>query len=134
MAVFALVNQFVSINSVTLSDHVKSATLTLDVDSLDSTGQGSSWKSFIGGLKSGKLALEFMDDFAAANVDATLWPLLGTVVAFEVRADAGARSATNPGYTGNVLIGGHVVGGKLGDLAGKSLTFDTSGTIARQTS
>lgn len=135
MGVFALTNQFVSINSIDLSNHVKNAKLTLDVDNLDTTAQQSGgWKSFIGGLKSGSLSLEFEDDLAAGSVDATLWSAFGTVVVFEVRADAGARSATNPGYTGSVLVTNTEAGGKVGELAGKTLTFPTSGTILRQTS
>jgi hypothetical protein len=135
VAVFALINQYVSINSVDLSNHVKNAKLTLDVENLDTTAQQSGgWKAFIGGLKSGTLALEFEDDEAAGSVDATLWSALGTVVTFEVRADAGARSATNPGYTGSILVTGTEVGGKLGELAGKSVSYPTSGTVLRQTS
>jgi hypothetical protein len=97
VAVFALINQYVSINSVDLSNHVKNAKLTLDVENLDTTAQQSGgWKAFIGGLKSGTLALEFEDDEAAGSVDATLWSALGTVVTFEVRADAGARVGHQP--------------------------------------
>lgn len=131
MAIFAITNEFVSINAVTLSDHCKNATLKLDVAQLDSTAFGSTWSTFIGGLKSGTLTLEFEDDYALASVDATLFPLLGTVVAFDVRADAGARSTTNPSYTGNILIATHSVGGSIGDLAMKSLSFPTSGAVTR---
>lgn len=133
MAVFALTNEFLLLNAVDLSNHLKSAVLTVDVDSLDSTVMGPGWKAVTGGLKGGKLAVEFLDDYAAASVDVTLWPLLGTVVTFEVRPDAGSRSTTNPAYTGSVLIGGNVIGGKVGELAGKSLTFDTSGAVTRAT-
>lgn len=134
MAVFAFTNGFTSINAVDLSNHVKSVTLNVDVDQLDSTGMGatSNYKSFIGGLKAGTLTIEFMDDFAASQVNTTLFTQLGNVVAFDVRADAGARSATNPSYTGSVLIATWNMGGKLGDLAGKSVTFPTSGAVTQQ--
>jgi len=133
MAVFALVNQFLSINAVTLSDHAKQATLTVDADQLDSTAMGDLWKKATGGLKGGQLVIEFNDDYAASNVDATLWPLLGTNVAFLTRPDAGAVSATNPNYSGQVFIGQHTVGGSVGELAKKTLTFPTNGTITRAT-
>lgn len=134
MAVMALVNEHVSINSVNLSSFVKSAVLTVDVAQLDSTAMGDSWTEVIGGLKSGSLAITFNDDFAAAATDVTLWPLLGTVVSFEVRPDGGAVSATNPKYTGSILISQHTLGGSVGDLAAKSLTFQTSGAVTRATS
>ena len=134
MAVFALTNEFLSLNgSSAVNDHVKSATLTVDVAQLDSTAMGDSWVKVIGGLKSGTLAITYNDDFAVSNVDALLWPLLGTVVTFEVRPDAGAVSTSNPKYTGSVLISAHSVGGSAGDLAAKELTFQTSGTITRAT-
>lgn len=133
MAVVALLNEYVSINAVALSDHVKSATLAIESTQLDSTAMGDSWNEVTGGLKSGTLTIEFLDDFAASNVDATLWPLLGTSVAFEVRIDAGAVSTSNPKYTGNVFIAQHTVGGSLNEMAGKSLTFPTSGAVTRVT-
>jgi hypothetical protein len=67
-------------------------------------------------------------------VDVTLWPLLGTVTTFEIRPTSGARSATNPAYTGSVLISKHGLGGQLGALAPLSVTYPTSGTVSRQTS
>lgn len=134
MAVFALLNEFFTINSVNLSDHIKSATLAMEADQLDSTAMGDLWKEVTGGLKGGTVTLSFLDDYAASNVDATLWPIFGTVVTFEVRPDAGARSATNPGYTGSLFVAQHALGGQVGELAMKGLTFPTSGAISRQTS
>lgn len=134
MAVFALTNEHLTINSVDLSDHVKSAVLTVDAAQLDSTAMSDSWTEMIGGLKSGSLAVTFNDDYAAGSVDATLWAALGTVVTFVVRPVATAVSATNPNYSGSILISQHSVGGGVGELASKSLTFQTSGTVTRATS
>ncbi len=134
MAVMALLNEYFSINAVNFSDHMKGATLTVDVAQLDPTAMGDGWTRALGGLKSGSVQIEWMDDFAVSSLDATLWPLLGTLVPFEVRPDAGAVSTTNPKYTGSLLVAQHVVGGNLGELAMKSLTFPTSGAITRATS
>jgi hypothetical protein len=134
MAVFSLTNEYLALNSTNLSDHVKSAVLTVDVAQLDATAMSDSWTDVIGGLKSGTLAITFNDDYATSSVDATLWPLLGTVVTFEVRPDAGTVTTTNPKYTGSVLISQHAVGGAVGELAAKSLTFQTSGVVTRGTS
>ena len=134
MAVFALTNEYLVINSVNLSDHVKSAVLTVDGAVLDTTAMSASWTTNIGGLKSGSLAITFNDDYAASSVDSTLWPLLNTVTTFEVRPDAGAVSATNPKFTGSILISQHTVGGSVGELAAKSVTYQTSGAVTRATS
>jgi hypothetical protein len=131
MAKFALVNEYVALNSTDLSDRVVSATLTIEAEGLDSTTMGVTWKEMIAGLKSAELEIEWADDVADSEIDDTLWSLFGTVVSFEVRADAGSVSSSNPKYTGNVLINQHSIGGQVGELAKKSTTFPTSGAVSR---
>lgn len=133
MTTLALLNEFVSINSVDLSDHCRNGQLALEATNLDSTAFGDNWVEATGGLKSGTLTLTFLDDFAASQVDATMWPIFGTVVPFEVRPTADPVSATNPSYTGNLFIAQHTVGGELNTMAMKSLTLPTSGAVARAT-
>lgn len=134
MAVFALINEYLSLNAVAMTDHVRQATLAMEASVLDATAMGDGWTKNVTGLKSGSLQVEFNDDTAASQVDALLWPLFGTNTAFEVRLDAGAVSTTNPKYTGLVTIAQHNVGGSLNEVARKSLTFPTSGTVSRATS
>lgn len=134
MAVVAMTNEYVALNGTNISDHIKSATLAVDVNQLDATAMGDAWTDVVGGLKSGTLNLEILDDFAAGSIDATLWPLLGTVVTFEVRPDAGSVSTSNPKYTGSVLISGHSAGAAVGELSMKSQTYPTSGVVTRATS
>lgn len=132
MSIYALTSQVVTLNSVDYSDHLKGATLTVDAAQLDTTDFASGgWTEVIGGIRSGTLALEFMDDVAANDVDSELWALLGTVVTFTVKATNAAISTGNPEYQGSVLVTGHSLGGAVGDLAMKSLTFPTSGAIVR---
>ena len=132
MAVYALTSQVVTVNSVDYSDHLKSATLTVDAAQLDTTDFASAgWTEVIGGLKSGTLALTFNDDVADNDVDEELWALLGTVVAFTIKAATGAIAAGNPEYQGSVLVTSHSLGGAVGDLAAKSLTWPTTGAITR---
>lgn len=132
MAVYALTSQVVTVNSVDYSDHLKSATLTVDAAQLDTTDFASAgWSEVIGGLKSGTLALTFNDDVADNDVDEELWALLGTVVAFTIKAATGAIAAGNPEYQGSVLVTSHSLGGDVGALAAKSLTWPTTGAITR---
>lgn len=135
MAVFALTSEFCSINSVDYSADIKSAVLTLDAAQLDSTDMASAgWTEAIGGLKSGTLAINFQDDVADDAVDEELFALLGTVVAFAVRPTSASVGASNPSYSGSVLITSHSIGGAVGELAQKNLTFPTSGAVSRATS
>lgn len=132
MGLFALTAEVVTVNSVDYSDHLKSATLTVDAAQLDTTDFASGgWTEVIGGLKSGTLALEFMDDVADNDVDEELWALIGTVVAFTVKPVAGTTGASIPEYQGNVLVTTYSVGGAVGDLAAKSLSWPISGSITR---
>ena len=135
MAVQALTAEYLALNgSAALNTFVKSAALAVDVDQLDSTAMGPGWKAAIGGLKAGTLTVTFNDDVASGSVDATLWPLLGTVVTFEIRLNDTAVSTSNPKYTGSILISQHNLGGGVGELAATQLTFQTSGAVTRATS
>jgi hypothetical protein len=120
------------LNAGDLSAHIKSSTLTVDVNPLDTTDFASlGWTEAIGGLKSGTLVINFQDDVVAASIDSILWPLLGTVVTFEVRATSAVVGASNPKYTGSVLINQASIGGAVGELAMKNLSFPTTGTVTR---
>lgn len=134
MATFSFLNGVCKINGVDMSAMTSKITLKTSAAELTNTAFGGTYESKLGGLKSGQLDVEFNQDFAAAQVDATLWTILGTVVTFDVRADAGARSVTNPSYTGNVLIKEYApIDGKVGDLAVLGASWPTSGTITRAT-
>ena len=118
-----------------LSDHVSSVTLEISADEIVTTSMGSTFNERVGGLKDGSLSIEFQSDFAASEVDATLWPLFGTVTSFVVKPTSDAVSATNPSYSGNILINQHIpVGNAVGELATMSVAYPTSGTITRATS
>tara|TARA_B100000674_G_scaffold99904_1_gene72601 strand:+ start:191 stop:598 length:408 start_codon:yes stop_codon:yes gene_type:complete len=135
LAKFVLNNASVTLNSVDLSDHVSSVTLDITADEIVTTAMGDTFQSRTGGLKDGTLSIEFQQDFASSEVDATLFPLLGTTTAFIVKADAGSTSATNPAYSGNVLVNQHLpLSNAVGELATMSVAFPTSGTISRSTS
>lgn len=137
MAVTVLTNASVLVNTVDLSDHVTKVGIDTKAGPVDSTAMSSTgWKSFLGGLKEFSVMLDFQQDLAAAKVYATLWPLLGTVTTFEIRAVNSARSVTNPGYTGSVLIADVPILGstQVGTLAMVSVTWPGTGAFTPQTS
>lgn len=136
MAVLALTNAYISVNSVVLSDHGTSVTLNYEVDQVDATAFNSSGaRSFVGGLQNLSLDVEFNQDFAAANVEATIYPLVGTTTTVIVKPNGSTTSATNPIYTitGAYLSSHTPVQGSVGDLAKTSLKF-TGGVITKATS
>lgn len=135
MPKMVLLAEFLSLAGNDVSSNTNKAEVTVEVEEKDVTTYGSDgWKEVLGGLKSGTIAIEFKQDFAAAALDSIMWPLLGTVVPFEVRPDQAAVSASNPSYTGNLLIKAwNPVTGSVGDEASVSVSYPTSGAVARAT-
>lgn len=132
MAVFCLTSMYTALNGSDRSADIKSSVLTVDAAQLETTDFASAgWTEVIGGLKSGTLQINFQDDAANSGVDDVLWGLLGTVVTFEVRPTSSSVGSNNPKYTGSVLITSASIGGAVGELAMKSLTFPTSGAVSR---
>lgn len=115
----------VKINSVDLSDHVKSITLNRTFDELEVSAMGDSSHRFTKGLESSTLTLSFLSDTAAASVNATLQAAWGTTVTFSLIQTKGtAVSATNPLYTGSILVNKTTdLNGAVGDIATQDITF-----------
>lgn len=135
MASIVLINPTISVNSVDLSNHVQKVTIEVKVDEQDSTAFGSSWHERVGGLMDWSIKLDFKQDFDAASVDATLWPLLGQTVPVAVKPTSAAVSATNPQYSGNVVVSQYLpVDGGVGDLLKMSVSWNGSGPLTRATS
>ena len=81
MSKLVLSEAYVSLGGTDLSDHLRSITLETSADVVDASCMTDTWKERLAGLKDWKLTLEFAQDFAAASVDATLFPLVGTAAA-----------------------------------------------------
>jgi hypothetical protein len=122
---------------VDLTDHVTSLTINRQFDELDVTAMGATGHSFIAGLESSTISVDFLNDDATASVMTTLNTLVGTNAKFKIlqtttpgTPTTGTPSATNPLYTGLVLVNKLTpVAGKIGDVAVQSLTFTVSGAI-----
>ncbi|WP_346132399.1 phage tail tube protein [Streptomyces carpaticus] len=128
-----LLAAYLSIDGNDLSKHTKKAEVSIEVEEKDvTTFRSQGWKELLGGLKSGELSADFIQDFAPLELDAIMWPMLGRVVPFEVRADEGPAGPSNPAYTGNVLIKGwQPITGSVGDEATASQSWPTSGAVTR---
>ena len=135
MAKFAATDYFVSINGSDFSTNLNSVELSQEADDLETTAFGSSWRTRIGGLKQASLTLNFMQDFGAGSVDATLNPLLGSIATVIIKPTSGTVTATNPTYTMTALVTQYSpFASSVGDIATLSVTFPISGTVVRGTS
>lgn len=133
MAKMVLLASFLSLNANDLSNRTHKIELSADVEEKDVTTFASlGWKEVLGGLKAGTLAIGFKQAVAAGQIDSILWPLLGTVVTFEVRLDNAAVGASNPKYTGSVLVKElKPISGSVGDTAEFDVSYPTSGAVVR---
>jgi hypothetical protein len=128
-----LLAAYVNVNSTDLSAYGCSAELPIEVNDEDATTFGSGgWVEKVGGLKSGNFKLKFKQSVTATELDSIVWPLLGTVVAFELRVSQAARSTSNPAYTGTVLISKWTpIGGDVGKILEVDVEWPTTGAVAR---
>jgi len=135
MASIVLTNASITVNSVDLSAHANSVTVNYEIDSVESTAFGSSGHTFVGGLQNVSCEIEFMQDFAATKVEATIFPLVGTQTTVVIKPTSSAVSATNPSYTlSSTYLASHTpVAASVGEMAMTSLSF-TGGSLAKATS
>jgi hypothetical protein len=108
MAIFLNNKVGFKIATVDLSDHVTAFTLNRVRDQISVTAMGDSANKFVSGLSSDVISVSFLNDnlaSGAGSVRATLQAAYGTTVAFTAIQDTGsAVSATNPLYTGTILV------------------------------
>lgn len=133
MAKKVLLDCLITINAVDYTAQVSKVEVDDKIEDKEVTNYGSnSAKEYIGGLESGSIKVTFKNDYAAAAVDTNMWALRRQVVAWTVRAGSGAKSASNPEYSGNLLVNGWTpISGTVGDVAEVSVDFPLSGPMAR---
>ncbi len=126
MAHFVLKDAKLTVDGVDLSDHATEVSVETERDEVDVTAMGATNKVFVAGLGDATITVTFLQDFAAAKVDATLWPLSTSNTAFIVTAKAtsAATSATNPMYSMTSLMYGYApLSGGIGDASSTEVTF-----------
>lgn len=132
MAKFVLRQCVVFIGTFDLSGSVNSVEVSMSKDSVDVSNFGTGNREVTAGLKSDKFTVNFTQDFAAANVDAVLYPIYAneTPVTVKVKPTTAATSATNPYYlaTTCIMLDYTPLSGKIGDLSEASVDFVANGT------
>ena len=134
MAIIAFKDVSVTINTVNLSDRANAVTLTYEVEQQDATVMGGN-RAFIGGIQNNSLEVTLYQDFDASEVEATIYPLVGTTTTVRVKPTSSAVGASNPEYilTGTYLASHTpIAAGDVGSTSPVTLTF-TGGTLAKST-
>lgn len=125
MAKIVLTDVVVTINSIDLQSRATSVTINYEKEAVEVTAFGDDFRKFQGGLGNVTCDVELQQDFAAANVEATIFPLVGEQTTIAFKAVDAAVSATNPGYAiaGTYLASHTPINGAVGELATTSLSF-----------
>lgn len=117
---------FIEVDGVDFSDHSSSVEVNLAKDEVETTNFGGAGRERAHGLKDDQFTVNFQQDFDAASVDATLFPLYDGETEFvvKVRPTAAAVGATNPEYTGTcILLEYQPLAGDVGSLSETSVTL-----------
>lgn len=120
MAKYVIKTPVITVNAVDLSNRADSVTIETAFDEVESTAFGDSFKQYEQGMGDATITVEWQQDFAAAEIDATLWPLAsaGTTFPVTVKPTSAAVSATNPLYSMTCrLFGYSPMDGGIGDLS-----------------
>jgi hypothetical protein len=122
----------VLVNAVDLTDHAFSCNIEFAKDELDATVFQSPFKVTIAGLPDCSITIGFYQDFAAAKVDATLYPLVTGTSSFAVsiKAAAGAISSTNPEFQlpAAQAFNYNPLQGSIGEMSTTEPVFKNAGT------
>jgi len=132
MAIIAFKDASVTINSVDLSDRANAVTLTYEIEQQDATVMGGN-RAFVGGIQNNTLEVTLYQDFAANEVEATIFPLVGTTTTVVVKPTSSAVGATNPSYTlTGCYLSSHtpIAASDVGATSPITLSF-TGGTLAK---
>jgi hypothetical protein len=119
--------------AVDLTDQCRSATITLGVDSLESTAFGDTGHRFVPGLQTVSVELEMYLSYGTSEVEATLFANLGTGTTQLVISPSGTtESASNPEFTiiNMQLVDYTPITGAVGELSMITASF-IGGTYAR---
>ena len=132
MARIVLTDAKVTINSVNLSDHIASVSLSTTNDVVETSAFSSTAaKTRVAGLQDNSVTFEFHQDYATSNVEATIYPLLGNTTTIVV-SPTSTVSATSPSYTFTALVSEWTpLNGGVGELATASVTWPVSGAITK---
>lgn len=121
----------VTINSVDLSNHASKVTIAAQFNKVDVTSFGDTFMEYLQGLGDATITVDFFQDFAASEVDATLWPLLtsGSVFPVVIKPTSASPSATNPSYTmQSILLTYDPLDAAVGAASTTSVQFQNAGT------
>lgn len=115
--------------------HVRTVTLNYSAAMLDITEMSNTTMINLAGLLEWSVDLEVLQDYAASNVDALLFPKIGAVAFnIQIKPTSAAVGAGNPEFYGLVVLESYApLDGSVGDAQVIGATFRCAGTLTRRT-
>ena len=118
--------------SIDISAYVTNAVINQVADELEVTAMGDTAHKFVAGLQSGTLTLDFINDWASAQVMQTLNDCFGQTISVSMITVKGtAVSAANPSYQFSILVNNltPVGQGGVAEIATSSVTFTINSAV-----
>ena len=118
--------------SIDISAYVTNAVINQVADELEVTAMGDTAHKFVAGLQSGTLTLDFINDWASAQVMQTLNDCFGQTISVSMITVKGtAVSAANPSYQFSILVNNltPLGQGSVAEIATSSVTFTINSAV-----
>jgi hypothetical protein len=118
--------------SIDISSYVTNAVINQIVDELEVTAMGDTAHKFVAGLQSATFTIDFINDWAASQVNETLSAAFGKTLAVSVITVKGtAVGATNPTYQFSILVNNLTPIGQGGvtEVATSSISFTVNSAV-----
>lgn len=135
MARLVFTKPSITINSVDLTDRIAQVAIDMSFAEVTTTAFGDSAVTRVAGLGDHSVSLSFHQDFASGEVEATIYPLLGTTTTIIVKPVNTTTSTDNPSYSFSALVNSWApISGSVGDLLTADVTWPISGMVNKTTS
>lgn len=133
MAKEVLYDVEVILGGTDFQSHASAVTIQGDTEVIDVTGFDSSQtREYLLGFKSWTVTIEYWDDFADNDINEVLFGFWGTSQTLTVTKADTTVSASNPKYSGTVLVTNPTfMRAGVGQAAGGSLTLQGTGVLQR---
>jgi hypothetical protein len=118
--------------SVDISAFVTNAVINQIVDELEITSMGDQAHRYVAGLQSGTFTIDFLNEWASAQVMQTLNEAFGKTLAVSVITVKGTTvSAANPSYQFSILVNNltPIGQGGVAEIATSSITFTVNSAV-----
>jgi hypothetical protein len=127
MAKTILKNVLIEVDGTDLTERASSVTINTSADDVNVDTFGSDYHQHDRGLKEASITVTFLQDFAASQVDETLWPLSESGDDFIVTVADLDSPGSDPFSITAKLFDYQPISGSVGEASTTDVTFQNAG-------